>query len=206
MVILEGITILVFQKDTGNMASGKRIVVAVGSQISSVQCIEVMLPFVDLFKERETAHALIAHLTILNRVIVTNHIYIEQIFDLLEWHNRMFNIPGGSTQVGILARKGQEVHVVWRTVLGIVCCQCHDGGSARGIVVGTSIEDFPAQIAYMVIMRCENVTAIMPLALYLGDDVEALIVFQKLVVHLHTDVSPTKWACPPHNGHRPRKI
>ena len=114
----------------------------------------------------------------------------------------MVCIPGGAAQVGILAREGDEIHVVWRTVLGIVCSQCHDGGGAGGIVVGAGIEDFTAQIAYMVVMRREHIAAVMPLALHLGDHIEAFIVFEELVVHLRPDALHTLhglW-CHPQNG------
>ena len=103
---------------------------------------------------------------------------------MLKWYDGMLGIPGRATQVGILTRKGNEVHIVIGTVLGIVFRQCHHSSSARGIVVGTGIEDFLAQVAQMIIMRSEDITTVVPLALYLGNDVEAFIVFQKLVVYL----------------------
>lgn len=103
MVILEGITILVFQEDAWDMTRGKWIMVAVCSQFSSVQGLKVMLALIDLLKERETTHPLITHLTVLDGVVVTYHIYIEQILDLLEGQNGMVGIPSGAAQVGILA-------------------------------------------------------------------------------------------------------
>ena len=83
MVIGEGCALLVFEEDAGHMALSKGIVVAVGGQVTAVQCLEILLLAIDLLKEPIASHALVAHLTILHGVVVANHVDIEQVSDLL---------------------------------------------------------------------------------------------------------------------------
>ena len=63
-------------------------------------------------------------------------------------------------------------------------CQRDDGCGARGIVVGSGIEDLLAQIAQVVVMRREDVAAVVPLACDLGNDIETFVVFQEFVVDI----------------------
>ena len=52
MVVLEGIALLVLEEDAGHMACGIGIMVAIGSQVATVQGGEVLLLGVYLFKEQ----------------------------------------------------------------------------------------------------------------------------------------------------------
>ena len=91
MVILEGITLLVFQEDAGYVAFGKGIMIAVGCQITAVQRLEIMLLIVDLLEEHVAAHTLVAHLAVLHRVVVANHINVEEVLDLLQRYDGMLS-------------------------------------------------------------------------------------------------------------------
>ena len=82
MIVLEGVTFLVLQEDAGHVARGEGIVVAIGSQIASMQGLEVMLLCIDLFKEIVAAHAFVADLAILHGAVVANHIYIKEVLNL----------------------------------------------------------------------------------------------------------------------------
>ena len=77
MIVLEGVTFLVLQEDAGHVARGEGIVVAVSSQVASMQGLEVMLLCINLLKEIVAAHAFVAHLAILYGIVVANHIYIK---------------------------------------------------------------------------------------------------------------------------------
>ena len=103
VIVLEGVTILIFQEDAGHMSLGKGIMVAVGCQVAAMQGLEVFFLGVDLLEESEAAHTLFAHLTILGGVVITNHVDIKEVSDLAQRHLRMLGIPSGTTQVGILA-------------------------------------------------------------------------------------------------------
>ncbi len=50
VVVLKGIALFVFQEDAWHMALCKRVVVAVGCQFSSVECLEVVFLLIYLFK------------------------------------------------------------------------------------------------------------------------------------------------------------
>ena len=96
----------------------------------------------------------------------------------------MLYVEIGATQVGIFTRKGDEVHIVGWAMFGVVGGEGDDGGSARGIVVGSCIVDLFAQIAQMVVMGGENVATVVALASHLCNDVEALVVLQELIVDI----------------------
>ena len=57
-------------------------------------------------------------------------------------------------------------------------------GWHRGIVVGSCIEYFFAQIAQMVVMGGEDIATVVALASHLCNDVEALVVLQELIVDI----------------------
>ena len=65
--------------------------------------------------------------------------------------------------------------------------QRHNRRSAGGVVVGPGIKHILAEIAEVVVVRRKNVAAVVSAALHLGDDVETLVVFQKLVVNVDRD-------------------
>ena len=114
----------------------------------------------------------------------------------------MLYVVIGATQVGIFTRKGDEVHIVRWTMFGIVGGKGNDGGSARGIVVGSCIEYFFAQIAQMVVMGGEDVATVVALASHLGNDVETLVILQELIVdiHFHTLHAFDGLRCHPYDG------
>lgn len=56
MIIRESITFLVLEKDTRQMVRGEGIMVAVASQLATVQDLEMVLFIVDLLKQGKTAH------------------------------------------------------------------------------------------------------------------------------------------------------
>ena len=76
VVVLKGVALLVFEEDTWNMALCEWIVVAIASQLATVESLKVLLITINLVEECETAHALVAYLTILHRIIVANHVDI----------------------------------------------------------------------------------------------------------------------------------
>ena len=80
------------------MALSKRIVVAVGSQLATVQGLEIVLLTIDFLEQSKSAVTLVARLAILHRVVVANHIDVEQIFDLLERHCRVVDIMNRAVQ------------------------------------------------------------------------------------------------------------
>ena len=82
MVIFEGITLLVFQEDAGYVAFSKGIMIAIGCQVTAVQRLEILLLIVDLFEEPVAAHTFVAHLAVLHRVVVANHVDVKKVFDL----------------------------------------------------------------------------------------------------------------------------
>ena len=128
------------------MARGEGVMVAIGSQITTVQRGKVLLLCVYLLEQLIATHALLAAFAVLDRAIVANHIYIKEVFYLAQGHNGVVGKELRAAQVGILAREGEEVHIILRLVLGIVGSQCDDAGGTRGIIIGTGIEDFIAQI------------------------------------------------------------
>ena len=71
-------------------------------------------------------------------------------------------------------------------MLGIISSQRDDSGCTRGIVVGTSIEDFLTQVAQMVVMCRKDVATIVAYTRDLGNHVEQLVTLQELVVHIDT--------------------
>lgn len=71
----------------------------------------------------------------------------------------MLNVIIGAAQVGIFAREGNEVHIVGWAMLGIVGGEGDDGGSTRGIVVGTGVENLLSEIAQVVVMGGKDVTS-----------------------------------------------
>ena len=87
MVIRESIAVLILQENAGHVARSKRIMVAVCSQITAVQGLEILLIGINLLKKIITAHALVTNLAVLHRVVVANHIDVEQVIDLLQRHD-----------------------------------------------------------------------------------------------------------------------
>ena len=156
VIVLEGIALLVLEEDAGYVACGEGVMVAIGSQIASMQGGEVLLPGIYLLEELVATHALLAALAVLDRAIVANHIYIKEVLYLAQGHNGVVGKELRAVQVGILAREGEEVHVVLRFVLGIVGSQGNDAGGTRCIIVGSGIEDLIAQVAQMVVVRRED--------------------------------------------------
>ena len=77
VVVLESVALLVLEEDAGHVARGKRVMVAVGGQLASVQALEMVLLIVDLLKQGETAHSLVADFAILHGVVVANHVNVE---------------------------------------------------------------------------------------------------------------------------------
>ena len=96
----------------------------------------------------------------------------------------MVGVPGGAPEVGVLAGEGDEVHVEFGTVLGIIRRKGDYGGGAGGIVVGSGVEDLAPEIAQMVVMGGEDIAAVVARALHLRYHVEALVVLQELVLYL----------------------
>ena len=77
VVVLESIALLVLQKDTGHMASGEGIMVAIGCQIASMERSEMLLLVVYLLEQVEATHSFVAYLAIYYWVIVANHVNIK---------------------------------------------------------------------------------------------------------------------------------
>ena len=92
VIILEGVTLLVLKENAGHMADGKGIMVAIAGQLATVQALEIMFSIVQFFEQGVATHSLIAHLAVLHRVVVANHVDVEQILDLRQRHNRMLRI------------------------------------------------------------------------------------------------------------------
>ena len=184
---------LVLKEDAGHVAGGKRIMVAVGCQLTTVKCLEIMLLAVDLLEQGKAAHALVAGLAVCRGVVVANHVDVEEVLDLPERHYRMVGIVFRTPEVGILAGEGNEVHVVFRAVLGVVGCQRDDGSRTGGIVVGTGIEYLPAEVSQVVVMGGEHVATVVPAALHLGDDIETLVALQELVLDVGRDGFRILW-------------
>lgn len=141
--------------------------------------------FVDFVEQCETAVRVGLH--VLHRVVVANHVDVNEEFDLRKRHDRMVHIPLRATQVGILAGEGDEVHVVLGTALYVVSGQRDDGGGAGGVVIGPRIEHLLAEVAEMVVVRRENEAAVVATTFYFGDDVEKLVILQKLVLDIDRD-------------------
>ena len=99
----------------------------------------------------------------------------------------MLHVIFRATQVGVLAGESNEVHIVLGTAFGVVGRERDDGGAAGGVVVGPLIEHLLAEVAEMVVVRREDVAAVVPPALHLGDDVEEFVVLQKLVLDVDGD-------------------
>ncbi len=129
-------------------------------------------------------HTLVAYLTILHGVVVANHVNVEEVLDLFQWHDGVLGIKLRAAQVGILTREGNNVHVEWWAVLRVVSSKGDNGGSARSIVVCTCIKDLLSQIAQMVIMGCEDIATVVSLTFHLCNDIEALVVLQEFVVDI----------------------
>ena len=144
-----------------------------------------MLLSVDFVEQRETTVGVGLH--VLHRVVVANHVNVEEVLDLRKRHDGVIHIPLRAAEVGILAGEGDEVHVVLGTVLYVVSGQRDDGGGAGGVVIGPRIEHLLAEVAEMVVMRRENEAAVVPLALHLGNNVKKLVILQKLVLDIDRD-------------------
>ena len=139
MVILERIAMLVHEEDARHVALGEGVMVTIVCQLATVQRLEVALLCVDLFHQLVARHTLVAHFAVLVGVVVCYHVEVKQVLYLTQWHQRMLGIPHRTAQVGILAREGDEVHVILRHVLGIVSRQRDDRRRARCIVVSTRV-------------------------------------------------------------------
>ena len=105
---------------------------------------EILLFGIYPFEKLIAAHTLVAYLAILYGIVVADHIYIKKVFYLRKRYYGMLGKPCGAAQVGILARKGKEIHIILRFMFGVVGCQGNDAGCTRSIIVGTCIEDFLA--------------------------------------------------------------
>ena len=53
-----------------------------------------------------------------------------------------------------------------------MCSQRDNGGGARSVVIGSGVEYLPAQVAKMIVMCRENVTAVVAFAFDLGNYVK----------------------------------
>ena len=77
MVVLKGITLLVLEEDAGHMACGIGIMVAISSQVATMERGEVLLLSIYLLEKLIATHSLVAALAVLNGTVVANHIYIK---------------------------------------------------------------------------------------------------------------------------------
>ena len=82
VVVLERVAALVLEEDARHVAQGERVVVAVALQLGTVQSLEMVLLIVDSFHQSVTTQSLVADLAVLHRVVVADHIDVEQVLDL----------------------------------------------------------------------------------------------------------------------------
>ena len=188
MVVLEGASFPVLQEDAGHAADGEGIVVAVGGEGAAVERLEQVLFLINFLEDGIHFHAGIAHFTVLDRVVVADHVDIEEVFDLGQGDDGVFREVGGAAQVGVLAGKSHEVHVILRPMLGVMRSQSDDGGRTGGVVVGAGIVHVTAQVAQVIVMGGEDVAGVMFLPFHFGDHVKEGVVLQELMldVQLYT--------------------
>ena len=103
VVILECVAFFVLVENAGHASHGKRIMVAVGGQVATVERLEIMPFRVDGFHFGKAFHALLADFAILHGIVVANHVEIEKIFDVAQRNNRVVDIIGRAAQIGIFA-------------------------------------------------------------------------------------------------------
>ena len=77
--------------------------VAIARQFASVKALEIFFIAIYALHQLEALHTWVTHLAILHGVVVSNHIEVEEIFNLLEGRHRMLGIPLRATEIGILA-------------------------------------------------------------------------------------------------------
>ena len=82
MVVLVRITLFVHEEHYRYVLLGKRPVVAIFIQLVSVQCLEITLFGIYLFEQGVSIHSYIVEFAILLRVIVGNHVEVEEELDL----------------------------------------------------------------------------------------------------------------------------
>ena len=172
MVIREGVAVFILEENAGHVAGSEGVVVAVGRQGSAVERLEVLFIGVDLLEKGEAAEAFVAAFAVLGGIVVADHVDVEQVFDPGQRHQGVFDIITRTPEVGVFAGESDEIHVEWGFVRGIMRRQRDDGRRSGRVVVGAGVEYLPAQIADMVVMGRENVTAVVAPALYFGDHIE----------------------------------
>ena len=161
--------------------------VAVLVQFVSVQCFEVTLFGIDLLEQGISIHGHIVELAVLLRVVVRNHVEVEEELDLAQRHDRMFHVPVRTSQIRILARESDEVHIEFRLVLRIMGRKGDDGSRTRCIVVSTRIVGLLTQFAQVVVVGGKHVATVVSVAFHLRNHVEAFVVLQELVLYIHLD-------------------
>ena len=83
MVVGKGIATLILKEDAGHTTLRKGIVVAIARQLASVKALEIVFIAVYTLHQLEALHTWVANLAILHGVVVSNHIEVEEIFNLL---------------------------------------------------------------------------------------------------------------------------
>ena len=187
VIVGEGVSFLILQKDAGDIAPGKGIMVAVRGQSTPVQSLEILFFAVDTLKQSEAWESLVAAFAILHRIVVADHVDIKQILDLLQRHGRVLGIELRTPQIGIFTGESDEIHVIQGLVLSVMGRQCHDCGRAGSIIVSSGIEDLFAQVAQMVVVRSENVATVVARTFNLCYHVEDFAALEELVVHICAD-------------------
>ena len=82
VVIFVCITMLVHEEDARHIPCGKGVMVTIVGELLSVQCLEVSFFCVYLFKQAKPRHSFLAYLAIEHRVVVGNHIQVNEVFYL----------------------------------------------------------------------------------------------------------------------------
>ena len=191
VVIREGGTLLIFKENARNPALGERIMVAVRRQLAMVQGFEIALFRIDTLHQLEAPLALVAGLAVQDRIVVADHVHIDEVPDHFQRHDRMLRIILRTAEIRVFSGECDEQHVVLGPMLRKIGGQRDEGGGAGGIVIGPGIEHPAAKVAQVVVMGRKHVTAVVAGALHRGDDIETPIVRVELVVNVHGNAPGT---------------
>ena len=202
--VVEGEVVAVFllEEDAGDAFFGKGVVVAVGGQLAEAEAVEVVLLAVEFLYEAEAASAGLADLAVLHGVVVANHVEVDDVAYLAEWHERVLDKIGRADEARLFARHMEEDDVVLGLVLEVVLRQGDEGCCAGGVVVHAGVVERGAEVAEVVVMGQEEEAAVV-LASRDGDhDVVALIVGEELRIDMYVNLFRIFWEVgrAPHDG------
>lgn len=183
----EEVAVLLFEEDAGDAFLGKGVVVAVGGQFAAVEAVKVMLLIVEFLHETEAMIARLADLAVLHGVVVANHVEVDDVAYLAEWHERVFDKIGRADEARLFARHMEEDDVVLGLVLEVVLRQGDEGCCAGGVVVHAGVVERGAEVAEVVVMGQEEEAAVVA-ASWDGDhDVAAFIIGEELCIDVYVN-------------------